>query len=459
MVNLKPAGFLGIKKLIFVLMKKNLILFIVIITSLSLLGIIVTQIVWVDRAIKLRTAQFNFFVKSGLSKIESQLYTYQEEQIINQQAIPDTSKISQHDTDWFMNGLCELVDTMVNNEFGCYIANNEFVYAVIDTNKKDLLCGNYSVDNVQRIYDSRHKISLSRMNNKNSLVLTVFFKNEKNIIQRNMFIWLLNLSGLFLMIVIICFLYIIFSLVKQKKISEMKNDFINNMTHELKTPISTISVASEMLMKPAVSENCEKTRKYANIIYDENLRLRNQVEQVLQISILDRNELKLNAVDLDVHRLIENSVDIFNMIVKEKGGFITTDLEATQFIIKADELHFINVLTNMLDNAIKYSREAPKISVTTVNKNQGIAIQIEDNGLGISSINQKYIFKKFYRVHTGDIHDVKGFGLGLYYVKSVMDAHNGTVNLIKSELHKGSVFELYFPFNFNKTNNDEHNSK
>ncbi|HNZ44142.1 MAG TPA: HAMP domain-containing sensor histidine kinase, partial [Bacteroidales bacterium] len=182
-------------------------------------------------------------------------------------------------------------------------------------------------------------------------------------------------------------------------------------------------------------------------------------EQVLQMSVLDHNKLKLNPVMINVHKLIENSVDIFNMMVKEKGGLITTDLKATQTVIKADELHFINVFTNMLDNAVKYSIGAPAVKITTANRDQGISILIEDNGMGISAANQKNIFKKFYRVHTGDIHNVKGFGLGLYYVKSVMDAHGGAVNLVRSELNKGTVFELFFPLNFNKINDDEHTNK
>lgn len=441
-------------------MKKNLILFIIIITTISLLGIVLTQMLWVDRAIKLRTDEFNFMVQSGLSKIETQLYTNKEELFLKKQADTSLTKVDSLQTNnWINNGFCELVDTMMINEFGCFEAHKEFVYAILDTSRKEILCGNYTSENAKYLLESPHVVSLSRISNKNNYVLAVYFLNEKHIVIRKMFLWLLVLSGFFLLVVISCFLYVIFSLLRQKKISEMKNDFINNMTHELKTPISTISVAAEILMKPEVSENCEKTRKYANIIYDENMRLRNQVEQVLQISVLDRNELHLNPVDIDVHKIIENSVDIFNLIVKEKKGGITTELKATQTIILADELHFINVFTNMLDNAIKYSNNAPFIKISTFNKNNGIAILIEDSGLGISHNDQKHIYKKFYRVHTGDIHNVKGFGLGLFYVKSVVDAHHGTVSVIKSELNKGSVFELFFPFNFNKKHTDEHNNK
>ncbi|MBP8042872.1 MAG: HAMP domain-containing histidine kinase [Bacteroidales bacterium] len=441
-------------------MKKRLIQFILIITTLSLMGIVLTQVLWVKRAIDLRTNEFNLMVQSKLSKIEKQLYDYREKYIrIEHGSICDAKNDSVLVNHWFHDGICTVLDTMMDNEFGHFKPKIEYDYALLDTVNDDLLCGNYTIEDISQISDSWHKISLSRLNDRNNYVVTIHFENEKHIILRKMFLWLIILSGIFLLIVVSSFTYVILSLLKQKKVSEMKNDFINNMTHELKTPISTISVASEMLMKPQVSENCEKTRKYANIIYDENMRLRNQVEQVLQMSVLDHNKLKLNPVMINVHKLIENSVDIFNMMVKEKGGLITTDLKATQTVIKADELHFINVFTNMLDNAVKYSIGAPAVKITTANRDQGISILIEDNGMGISAANQKNIFKKFYRVHTGDIHNVKGFGLGLYYVKSVMDAHGGAVNLVRSELNKGTVFELFFPLNFNKINDDEHTNK
>ena len=424
------------------------------------MGIVLTQVLWIDRVIKLRTNEFNYMVQSRLTKIESQLYDYREKYILTSQ---DDSSSAKKDSllasNWFNDGLCQVLDTMMENEFGCFQPRIVYTYAIIDTNNKDMVCGNYTMENMEQIANSKHNVSLSRLNNKNNFSIAIYFENEKHIIKRKFSVWLIILSGCFLFVVVSCFTYVIFSLLKQKKISEMKNDFINNMTHELKTPISTISVASEMLMKPMVSENSEKTRRYANIIYDENMRLRNQVEQVLQISIIEQNTLKLNPTLINIHKIIENSVDIFNLIIKEKCGIISTELNATQTVIKADELHFINVFTNMLDNAIKYSVGAPSIKITTNNRDQGISILIEDQGIGISASNQKNLFKKFYRVHTGDVHNVKGFGLGLYYVKSVMDAHNGTVRLMKSELNKGSVFELFFPLNFNKIHNDEHSSK
>ncbi len=441
-------------------MKKNFLYLIALITTISVIGIVVSQFVWINRAIRLRAEQFDNMVTEGLSNVVDHVDFYEKEKKAAQNSSDSMAK--QPDTiasqKLVLKDITLGIDTLLTDEFGCFKAQKDYVFAIIDTTSNKILFGNSQPENYKSICESKHRVNLSKIYRGNSY-LTVYFPNEKHLIIRRMFLWLLVLSGCFLFIVITSFLYIIFAVIRQKKISEMKNDFINNMTHEFKTPISTISVASEMLMNRDISEHAEKIRKYANIIYDENLRLRNQVEQVLQITLLDKRELVINPVPTEAHKIIENSVDIFNLMLKEKHGQIVTELDADQSLVNVDELHFINVITNMLDNAIKYSQNEPKIKVSTCNKLDGIAILIEDNGRGIDLSDHKNIFKKFFRVHTGDIHDVKGFGLGLYYVKSVMDAHNGTITLIKSELHKGSVFELYFPFNYTKTNEYEHDTK
>ena len=225
----------------------------------------------------------------------------------------------------------------------------------------------------------------------------------------------------------------------------MKTDFVNNMTHEFKTPISTISLASEMLLKPRVNQSSEKTEKYANIIYDENSRLKNQVEQVLQIAVLDKGNFKLKKKEVNLHEIIEMAVDNFEMIIKQRCGKIITSLDADMATFYADPIHITNIIHNLMDNANKYSPEIPEISISTRNNEKGIILSVEDKGIGISPENQKHIFKKFFRVHTGNIHDVKGFGLGLYYVKTIVEIHGGTINLV-SELKKGTKIEIYFPF-------------
>lgn len=229
----------------------------------------------------------------------------------------------------------------------------------------------------------------------------------------------------------------------------MKSDFVNNMTHEFKTPISTISLASEMLMKPTVLESKNRILKYATVIYDENSRLKNQVEQVLHIALLDKSAFRLKIKEINAHKLIDQCIRNFKLIVRERKGKISCKLEAANPVIYADKIHFANILTNLLDNANKYSSEAPDILVATKNSNNGLIITVEDKGIGISQENQKQVFKKLYRVPTGNIHNVKGFGLGLFYVKKIVETHGGYIK-VKSELLKGSTFEIFFPFNKNK---------
>ncbi len=235
----------------------------------------------------------------------------------------------------------------------------------------------------------------------------------------------------------------------QKKLSEMKTDFINNMTHEFKTPIATISLAAEMLMKPEVSHETERTKKYASVIFKENQRLQDQVEQVLQIAILDKGETKLRIKETDIHRILEKVVESFDMRIRELGGVIRLDLLAEPFTIEGDRMHIYNVFSNLVENAVKYSPQKPQITITSRSDNQGITVSVADKGVGISVENQELIFKNLYRVHTGDVHDVKGFGLGLYYVKKLVEMHGGKIKL-QSEPGKGSVFNVFLPYRYSE---------
>ena len=224
----------------------------------------------------------------------------------------------------------------------------------------------------------------------------------------------------------------------------MKNDFINNMTHEFKTPIATISLASDSIASPRVINEPDKIKRFTNIIRQENKRMNNQVEKVLQMARIDRQDFNLHISDVNMHEVIQNAVQYITLQVEKKDGIVTSDLKAENSIIKGDQTHISNVINNLLDNANKYSPENPEISVATRNVNGGLEVTISDKGIGISKESKKHIFEKFYRVHTGDLHDVKGFGLGLSYVKAMMDTHKGKID-VKSDLGKGSSFILFFP--------------
>ncbi len=433
-------------------MRKSFVTAIAAVATFALLGVAVTQFVWVERAIKLRTQQFDNAIYYGevavIDKIDGirkdTLLSWKHRATADSCVLPPDAGLDYP----------YLLDSLLEEEFGCLRIQENYAWAILDTLNDTLVFSGGDSKYRQELFGSGHTYSAAALfSDQPQFILSVYFPEERQLIVRKMFLWVLILSGVFLLVVIVSFLVFILTIMKQKKLSEMKNDFINNMTHEFKTPISTISVASEMLMKPAIQSSSEKTSRYANVIFDENLRLRNQVEQVLNISMLEKSEFKLKVSPVDIHRIIENTIDIFKVILKDHSGVVHADLYAIRSEIEADEVHVINMFSNLLDNALKYSGGRPEISITTRDAEKGIVIIISDKGIGISSENIKHIFRKFYRVHTGDVHDVKGFGLGLFYVKTVVDAHKGYIK-VKSELKKGSTFEVYLPYKSSSTDHD-----
>jgi two-component system phosphate regulon sensor histidine kinase PhoR len=273
--------------------------------------------------------------------------------------------------------------------------------------------------------------------------LIVYFPKEKQFVISQLW-WMLFVSAILIIAVIGLFAYTISTIIRQKKLSDMKNDFINNMTHEFKTPISTISLACEALNDKDVASTAALSNMYIGMISEENRRLGLMAEKILQTAVLEKGQLKMKQEPIDIHLIIVDAISKIKLQVEAKDGVLITELLADQHIINADRVHITNVIFNLLDNANKYTPEKPVITVTTNNANNGVMISVRDNGIGISKANQKKVFEKLYRVPTGNIHNVKGFGLGLSYVKTIVNRHGGNVT-VDSEPKNGSVFSIFLP--------------
>ena len=430
-------------------MKKNVFLWIVVINSLALAGIIVTQLFWIGSAYRMLDEQFAGSVRVALKSVVNQIHDV--ESLITSNAASQDIMISYQPD--IMNINSEILEKKIKEELLRMNINRPYEYAIIDTRTDSLIFGKYG--HKQALVNSAHNVNLVGFKDCDKYILAAWFPSQKKIIVEELARWII-VWVVFVTVLIIGFPVSIYIFNRQKRLSGMKSDFINNMTHEFKTPIATMSLASEMLLKKPVSEDPERLRRYARIINDENTRLQNHVEQILSVSRLERGLFKLKKRETDIHLLIREVVENFSLTIRERNGTIKTHLIAKRFIVNVDKSHLTNVINNLLDNANKYSVSEPWISIGTQSTENGLTIIIEDHGIGISLENQRQVFKNLYRVPTGNIYNVKGFGIGLYYVKTIVEAHGGHINL-KSELNKGSRFDVYLPFDYKSTRDEQYN--
>ena len=320
--------------------------------------------------------------------------------------------------------------------------NLNFHYRLFDSEGKEVArCADY--DPKGEDFSFTQTLFRNDSSGKMGVVCIHFPEQNKYIMHVARTIYLASLFTLFLFIT---FLVTVYLVVRQKKVTEMKNDFINNMTHEFKTPISTISIAAQMLSDSKLPKSPETYERLGGVIYGETKRLRFQVEKVLQISLYERGNIAMKLQTLDVNKIMESVIQTFNIKVTQNGGCIDTRLDALNPNIRADEMHFTNVIFNLMDNAVKYKRDdvSLHLEISTWNTDDHVCIQISDNGIGIPKDDQKRIFEKFYRVHSGNTHNVKGFGLGLAYVHKMISLHHGTIKAT-SELGKGTTFIITLP--------------
>lgn len=338
-----------------------------------------------------------------------------------------------------------LLHYLIDHEFKNAGINAPYFYSVVNASNDVIFLGkNHTIEDKAALYKKALFPRDGNYYNKDTNYVCVYFPTKKQIIFKSMKMAMPSFLLTFMLVItFICTIYVVF---RQKRLSEIKNDFINNMTHELKTPISTISLASQMLNDGGVSKTPQTLSHISGVIVDETKRLSFQVEKVLQMAIFDRDSSRMKMEELDINELIESVASNFSIKVANNGGDITTSLNAENSTVKADKLHLSNVLYNLLDNAHKYKRVEPLIKIKTWNDKQKIFIAVMDNGIGISKENLKRIFDKFYRVPTGNIHNVKGFGLGLAYVKTIVENHKGTIKA-ESELNIGTTFTICLPLN------------
>lgn len=423
-------------------MNRRTIRIIILFATVSLIGIIATQFFWVKNAYNLEEKQFNERVHLALNNVTHKLLS------INKDESVIINPVKQISSNYFITTINDtvhpyLLETLLKNEFVDRNINIDFEYVIYDCFTDSIVFGDYiSLDKQEQ--DQLQSKSYNIKWDRDGHYFGVYFPSKRTYIINEMGIWVFSSS--IILIIIVFFAYTINVILKQKRLSEIKNDFINNITHEFKTPISTISLSADVLMQPNIANEPDRLHNYAKIIKDENKRLKNQVDKVLQLATLEKDKLKLENEELDLHQIISDSVKSFELLIKQQNGNISCKLNASKHIIKGDRVHISNILYNLIDNAIKYSPFEPKVEIATNNTEDYIEISVKDNGLGISEESQKNVFEKFYRVPTGNIHDIQGFGLGLNYVKAIVEAYKGKIKLI-SKIDQGSTFVIKLPFN------------
>ena len=418
-------------------MTRRTIRIVIALATVSIIGLFATQLFWMDKAFDLREREFNDRVNIALRSVAEEIMELNKDS-------SDVPPVRQLSSNYFIVSTNDtlhpyLLESLLDAEFRSRNLKTNFEYSIYDCFTDSLVFGGAVTLSEEPTISAEPRVIPKW--ERDSHYFGVYFPDKDNYLISQMTIWIFSSS--ILLVVIVFFAYTLWVILKQKRLSEIKNDFINNMTHEFKTPISTISASAELLRTGNLDNNEEKRARYYQMIADESNRLKLQVEKVLQMAQFDTNEIDLNLQSCNLHELIKQAAGSVQILLEERQGELKFELNATNSIFKVDELHFTNIVRNLLDNAIKYCADRPVIVISTKDASNGISISVSDNGIGINTVQKKQIFEKFYRVPTGNVHNVKGFGLGLYYVRSLVEAHNGTVGV--SSDSNGSTFTIYLP--------------
>lgn len=413
--------------------RKNLRQFILF-GSFVMLGLLIVQGYWLKRAFDIEERQFNHAVQMAMKHVADSIAADHTE--------TGNIHIRQLSGKFFFAELNasvdpEVLDILIQQELAIRRIRADYELGVYRANDDTLVYGQYIPATIQWQIDHAGTHMQADGEKRN---FALFFPNKFSVIAGELHIWIFSTVVLLLMIAF--FVYAMLSLLKERKLAEIKEDFINNLTHEFKTPIANIELASEALKSNRIPDG--KHEQYYSIIYDENRRLKTQVERILQLAAFDHNALNLEKKIVNVHYLLQRLAANIGVRLKETSGVLHTDLSASNPNILADEFHLTNTVFNLLDNAAKFCKDRPEISISTRNEKEGLLISIRDAGIGIGKEFQKHVFDRFFRVPTGNVHNVKGFGLGLSYVKTIVEAHRGSISLY-SEPNCGSRFDIYLP--------------
>jgi two-component system phosphate regulon sensor histidine kinase PhoR len=406
--------------------------------------VIVTQFFWLKKAVELEKNIFNSSATIALKNVAVQLL-----RMNNNQSSVD-SIVTRVEDKYYTVQVNDRIDTTVikhllRRELLAQQIKTDFKVSVFDCGSSNMIYTEY-VNMTSENGDSGEDPPLPSAyskNKKGNNYFGVYFPQLRSYLTKEMRNWIF--SSIVLVMFLLLLAYAIFIIFRQKRLSEIQKDFVNNMTHEFKTPLATIKISSEVLKNPNIVNNPERLLNYATIINNETIHLTHQVERVLQMAKSGKDVIQLNKEDIDLKPLLSETIEkTYKPLVRSRGGDIRLHLPEGSVTIFADRLHLKNVISNILDNAIKYCTRAPEIDITATTLVNGIQISIRDNGIGIPRENLRHVFDKFYRIPTGNLHDVKGFGLGLNYVRLICRSHGGDIR-VQSELDKGSEFCIFIP--------------
>ncbi len=412
-------------------MKLNRTNIFIIISSLALLSLLIIQVNWIFQTAKIKEEFFNEKANIVLSRTTESIRSDKETcRKIGECGVDENS--SSESIALLGKDEVHKIDSLFKHYMSFYNFHIDYKFEVI---KPRIVNANSGSGFSDYIYNK----TLTEKDSK-GLELKLIFPEKKQFIMAEMGSMFIA-SVLLILIVLIMFWRTILSLIKEKKISEHTTEFLNNMTHEFKTPLTNIALAGKMIIKDSTIKQEEKIKHYSGIILEENEKLRLQVEHMLSMTALERGEIPLQKTELDFHELIKEALKCMSVQIENRQGILDLNLNADNFVVMGDRVHLTNALCNLIDNAVKYSDKKPELTIDTSNADHNLIIKVSDKGIGIDKEYQEKVFDKFFRVPTGDIHDVKGFGLGLSYIKKIIELHNGSIEL-QSEKGKGTAFVI-----------------